>query len=81
MEDEIKKNTDSSCGIISFKKLNNGLIELLFKSGRGKTKQTWTPSQENRDEFKEKLTELIHEIFDKSQLLEHKEDAKYCKYC
>ena len=82
MEQEIEKNTDFTCGIISFKKLKSGLLELLFTNGKkGANKETWSPTKEERDEFKEKLTELIQNIFDKTEKLIHKEEAKYCKYC
>ena len=82
MEEEIEKNTGFSCGIISFKKLNSGLLELVFSNGkRGTSKETWTPTKEERDEFKEKLSELIQNIFNKSKEFFHEEDAKYCKYC
>ena len=81
MEDELKENERFTSGIISFKRLNNGLLELLFAEGRGPKKTTWQPSPVEREEFKGKLQELVQQIFDTSLTFEHNEKAKYCEYC
>ena len=81
MEDEMKENERFTSGIISFKRLNNGMLELLFAEGRAPKKTTWQPTPVERDDYKSKLQELIQQIFDTALTFEHNEKAKYCEYC
>ncbi|MEN8929303.1 MAG: PD-(D/E)XK nuclease family protein [Flavobacteriales bacterium] len=81
MEDSLAENEQFTSGIISFKRLNNGLLELLFAEGRAANKTTWHPTKIEREEFIGKLQELIQTIFDTSLTFEHNEKAKYCDYC
>ena len=81
MENQVDSTDLFMSGIISFKRLNSGLMEVMMKEGSGVKKETWVPGAKDRTEFKEHLTELIQDIFDYSIDFEHNEKAKYCTYC
>lgn len=81
IEEELPPNEVFTSGIISFKRLNQGIMQVAFKSGYGPKKITWQPTQKEREEFKAKLILLIQDIFDSSLIFEHNEKAKYCEYC
>ena len=81
MENQVDSSDLFTSGIISFKRLNSGLMEVMMKEGSGAKKETWVPGAKDRIEFKEHLVELIQNIFDYSIDFEHNEKAKYCTYC
>jgi ATP-dependent helicase/nuclease subunit B len=81
MENQVDSTDLFTSGIISFKRLNSGLMEVMMKEGSGAKKESWIPTAKNRVEFKEHLVGLIQDIFDYSIDFEHNEKAKYCNYC
>ena len=77
MGNESAENESVVSGIISFKALSEGLMNLQFTD----KSQPQTFTQERREEFKEYLREIIREIFDPAIPFIHNEDALYCDYC
>ena len=62
-ESRLRDGESFTSGIISFKKLNQGIFALQKIEGIGKNKQTWNPTKEDREEFEINLTGLIQQIF------------------
>ena len=73
---ENKVNIES--GIVSFRNLNGGLINLILKED-SKTMLDFSP--ELFDEYEALLIEQILDIYDSEVDFKHNEEAKYCMIC
>jgi ATP-dependent helicase/nuclease subunit B len=71
-KEEYSQYSNITLGIISFKSLSAGLLELKIKNS--------SPIEE-ADAFIEQLEFLMNSIFSKDVAFEHNKKSKYCKYC